>query len=439
MRREAPPALPRAAAHRREPGRRARSPPRDRSRRPRHRSRACRARAHDRRRRRCAARRRPGASASARAVAAAASTGPIPQTSPSRPSSSRSVAATRRTSGTRRSYARRRGPALAEGSQPPHRSPTATACFIDAMNTVIVDPDVVVAAPSPARPPVLDGEHLPPRRPPAQRPPVPHPHRDDADARTDGSCPTSDSCRAATQTLRQRREPEDRMPRRLGLPSSPSTRARRRRTGASPGRARSSAAAPGPRRRDRSPRRGSAAVAAAAQLDRGRGRAFRTQFRSPDGATSQRSSPSVTIETGVDHGRPLTRPGTVSTYVRGPVRPSRASGRTRPLRPRRQRLWRYSSSTRHRRARRRRRPNGDAVDDRVAVRERPSSSSSASGFSTSRWIARFSGRAPNAGSQPASAISATPRRTAPARSSAPPGGRADARAGARRSTRSGRA
>ena len=38
---------------------------------------------------------------------------------------------------------------------------------------------------------------------------------------------------------------------------------------------------------------------------------------------------------------------------------------------------------------------------------RPSSSSSASGFSTSRWIARFSGRAPKAGSQPASAISAT--------------------------------
>ena len=33
--------------------------------------------------------------------------------------------------------------------------PTATACFIDAMNTVIVDPQVVVAAPSPARPPVL--------------------------------------------------------------------------------------------------------------------------------------------------------------------------------------------------------------------------------------------------------------------------------------------
>ena len=50
---------------------------------------------------------RTGRSASARAVAAAASTGPIPQTSPSRPSSSRSVAATRRTSGTRRSYARR--------------------------------------------------------------------------------------------------------------------------------------------------------------------------------------------------------------------------------------------------------------------------------------------------------------------------------------------
>ena len=32
--------------------------------------------------------------------------------------------------------------------------------------------------------------------------------------------------------------------------------------------------------------------------------------------------------------------------------------------------------------------------------KRPSSSSSASGFSTSRWIARFSGRAPNGGSQP---------------------------------------
>ena len=31
-------------------------------------------------------------------------------------------------------------PALAEGSQPPHRSTTATACFISAMNTDIVDP-----------------------------------------------------------------------------------------------------------------------------------------------------------------------------------------------------------------------------------------------------------------------------------------------------------
>jgi hypothetical protein len=46
--------------------------------------------------------------------------------------------------------------ALGDGSQPPHRRATATACFIDAMNTVIVDPHVVAAAPSLARPSVLE-------------------------------------------------------------------------------------------------------------------------------------------------------------------------------------------------------------------------------------------------------------------------------------------
>ena len=65
---------------------------------------------------------------------------------------------------------------------------------------------------------------------------------------------------------------------------------------------------------------------------------------------------------------------------------------------------RASLPVRRRTGSRRRRPSARI---RVAVAKRPSSSSSASGFSTSRWIARFSGRAPNAGSQPASAISAT--------------------------------
>jgi len=46
--------------------------------------------------------------------------------------------------------------ALGDGSQPPHRSATATACFINDMNTVIVDPNVVAAAPSLAWPPVLE-------------------------------------------------------------------------------------------------------------------------------------------------------------------------------------------------------------------------------------------------------------------------------------------
>ena len=91
------------------------------------------ARAHGPRRRRCGARLQKGRSASARAVAAAASTGPIPQTRPSRPSSSRSVAATRRTSGTARSYGLASGPWAAHSEVTPTR-PTAgsqsRACWI---------------------------------------------------------------------------------------------------------------------------------------------------------------------------------------------------------------------------------------------------------------------------------------------------------------------
>ena len=74
-----------------------------------------------------------------------------------------------------------------------------------------------------------------------------------------------------------------------------------------------------PAARRRRPRRSSTQPAA---------RAFFTQFRSPYGATSQRSPPSSTIETGVDQGLPVLRPGTVRRCVRGPVSPSRASGRT---------------------------------------------------------------------------------------------------------------
>jgi len=70
-------------------------------------------------------------------------------------------------------------------------------------------------------------------------------------------------------------------------------------------------------------------------------RAFLTQFRSPYGATSQRSSPTRTIETGVDHGFPEVLPGTVRRCVRGPVIPAFASGLTTLFSALRQRLFRY--------------------------------------------------------------------------------------------------
>ena len=70
-------------------------------------------------------------------------------------------------------------------------------------------------------------------------------------------------------------------------------------------------------------------------------RAFFTQFRSPYGATSHRSSPSRTTETGVDQSRPVSLPGTVRRWVLRPASPSLASGRTSALSPRLQRLLRY--------------------------------------------------------------------------------------------------
>ena len=74
-------------------------------------------------------------------------------------------------------------------------------------------------------------------------------------------------------------------------------------------------------------------------------RAFFTQFRSPNGATSHRSPSCSTSETGVDQSFPVVLPGTVRTCVREPASPSRASGRTRAFSPRRQRLLRYGFGT----------------------------------------------------------------------------------------------
>ncbi len=68
-------------------------------------------------------------------------------------------------------------------------------------------------------------------------------------------------------------------------------------------------------------------------------RAFLTQFRSPYGATSQRSPPRPRRSRRAStKAFPCVRPGTVRRWVRGPVSPRRASGRTSALSPRRHML-----------------------------------------------------------------------------------------------------
>ena len=68
----------------------------------------------------------------------------------------------------------------------------------------------------------------------------------------------------------------------------------------------------------------------APELDLAAARAFLTQLRSPYGATAYRSPASSTSDTGVVHGLPVRRPGTVSRWVRGPTSPAaRAAGRAR--------------------------------------------------------------------------------------------------------------